>query len=220
MYCNRPVIGVVVIGLLGLALIFMFDPTHNYPATNTIIELLPGAEALIPVPTTMSGFMQWAGSLIGDPHLWIETNNSGIEVADYMQELVPGVQFGFRVAAGIVQRDILVRNLLNETVNATINCIMAPGPGTLGSAKAWWYIILAFVQILFNGGLAFLRPPSNVITRAAASGSIAASKVQQAGKGIWFRLTHCLRRLCSSKKKASAPPLATDDETPPNHVYV
>ena len=78
---------VVIVGLMGLALIFMFDPTHDYPTVEVDVELLPGEETAVRVPTTTSGFLKWAGTLIRNPYLWVETNVMGLEISFYQTRI-------------------------------------------------------------------------------------------------------------------------------------
>lgn len=186
MYCNKPVVGVSVIGLLGLALIFMFDPTHNYPTIQAEIDLTPGNATVIAVPTAMSGFMEWAGSIIGDPHLWIEIDVDGVELVDYKQVLSPGVQFGFPASYNVSKGELLVINLLNETISAIFTCVLAPTPGALGDAKAWWYVVFGILELIVTVALAIINPTgaatSNTVTRVPSTNSIAAAATATTSK--------------------------------------
>ena len=188
MYCNRPVIITAIVGLLGLSLIFMFDPTHDYPTLQDVIDLVPGASQTIKIPTTSSSFMQWSGALIGSPHLWVTSASNNLMLVDFAKILAAGVQLGIPINSTQAKNgSVIVMNIGNTTILSNITFTLAPSPTTLGTAKTWWYIIFAVLQSIIGSIIALIKPSSQVITRSPASGSLAASTNAQ---------QPCKRRAC------------------------
>jgi hypothetical protein len=177
MYCNKAVIIVTIMGLLSTCVIFMFDPTHDYPTIQIEVELDPGEETKIDVPTSTMGFMQWAGILIGNPYLWVASDTAKLELVEFARQVFPGIQIGLPVSNKTESGTTVIRNTGNETIVAHLNFTMAPTPSDLGSAKTWWYIILGLLETLISGGIAIIKPGSQTITRQAAPGSLAASRI-------------------------------------------
>lgn len=203
MYCNGAVSATTLVGLLCLSVIFMFDPTHDYPTVEKVVELEPGESCFVSVPASSSSFMQWAGSLISDPYLWVSANVAGLELAAYQREVVPGTIIGIPVAdsgsnagsshstspvypsdsgrtsgfassAAEGETGVIVANTSNDTVISTLRLTVASSPDSLGSAKTWWYIIVAAAQTLIGGGIAIIRP--SAASNAAGNGRSVKSK--------------------------------------------
>jgi hypothetical protein len=162
---NWPILVVTAIGLFGLILIFVFDPTHNYPTKSGIVDLSPGNSTNMSVPTSSTGFLQWAGTLISDPYLWVNSEVSDLEVIEFstvvtnvLLSIVPGVRLGVPMTYNTTTYGmVIVRNVGNESVSGTISFTVAPTPTALGNAKAWWYIVFGFLQTFIGCTLALLR---------------------------------------------------------------
>ncbi len=185
MMINRTVAVITLFGLVGLGIIFMFDPTHDYPTIEVEVDLLPGENATINIPTTSSSFMKWAGTLIADPYLWIQTNVDGLEMFEFAKLLLSDIQFGFPIKNYTITGTVTIINIKNITITATIMCILAPSPNALGSSKTWWYIALAFAQTLIGAGIAiFSRKANNVRSyiRKPSSNSLAGSTILSTSK--------------------------------------
>lgn len=193
MVVNKPVAGITVVGLLGLALIFMFDPTHDYPTISVAISLDPDENTTMRIPTMSSGFMEWAGTLIGSPHLWVKTDadTEGLILVDFLKTLKPSVEYGFDIANFTVNGTITIANLGNDTVSAIITCTIAPPPDVLGKAKTWWYIVLAFVQTLSSGGLALFNGQANIFNNKGQKVASTSTTASAAAKP-------CATRTCLS----------------------
>lgn len=169
MNINKTVILAVVIELILVMIMFMFDPTHNYPTMDINIELNPNQTISINVPTSSSGFLKWAGSLYKNPLLWLESNVGGISINDIMGELLPNAILGIFPSNETKNSGTLkVTNLNNYTTNATIIATMAPSPKELGNAKMWWWIIFIFLIIIANGFIAMLKPSIQLKMRPLA----------------------------------------------------
>lgn len=188
MYINKVVLVVTAVGFLGLVILFLFDPTHNYPTMSVEVELLPGEENTIRVPTTTSGFLQWSGTLLRNPYLWVETNVDGLHLVDYIRDVIPGAQIGFPARRNVTDKgEMKIRNDNNETVIAIVDCILAPRPGDLGSSKTWWYMVYGFIEVAIGGVIAIIKPSANVVIRAPAEakGAVANSAGTAKRRSRW-----------------------------------
>lgn len=204
MYCNAPALVVSLFGIVGLGIIFLFDPTHDYPTTANNITLQPGESITVPIPTSATGFLKWAGSLISDPYLWATTTNGQLELMDRAttsggNQLSPDVHIG--MPAVKVQSTInassgkaVVRNTGNTTLNTIVSFTMAPTPDKLGSAKTWWYMVFGFLQAIVGGIIATVPPGQQQ--------SSSATSTQSSQPSIFTRIkNHLLAARAAVKKK-------------------
>jgi len=201
MYCNKFVLLVAVLGLMGLAVIFMFDPTHNYPTIEIEVEMLPGEETIIRVPTSTTGFLKWAGTLLRNPLLWLETNVDGLSVSDYLADMVPGTMLGIEPPSppdgGTGEEgELVIVNTNNYTVTATLTATMAPSPSALGDSKAWWYIAYGVLQVVIASIIAMIKPTAQVFVRPPAKNTVGAAHGMIYRSGRCTKLRNLSARLC------------------------
>jgi len=208
MYCNAPALIVTLFGLLGLGIIFSFDPTHDYPTASSNITLQPGEEVAVDVPTTMTGFLKWAGRLISDPYLWAAISSGEVDIANYTKQLSPGVHVGMPAArvGNVSKGKAIVRNIGNATINTVVSFTMAPTPDKLGDAKAWWYVIFGFLQAMIGGVVATV-PPGQQGAGAASSSSTATAGGPSFLTRLKERLSSVIAKL--RRKKVSSTAMST-----------
>lgn len=221
-YCNKPVIGLTIAGLLCLSITFMFDPTHDYPTFRIDISLDPGENTSVTIPTSSTGFMQWSGALISNPYLWVSTDAQDLLLAEFGKMLIPGASLGIPITGVNQTGTTLIRNDGNETAVTNLSFTVAPSPDQLGSSKTWWYIVLAILQTLTGGIIAILKPSTTTgtttSTAVASTSSTTSSSTQQSCTcpPRSSLLTLIINIFCcwKKKKKTTTPKAATTAATP------
>lgn len=165
--CDRPVLLVAGIGLIGLFVIFLFDPTHDYPRIINEFDIGAGIEKNVPIPLVSSGFMQLSNGLVGDPYLWVTSNVDGIVLVEYAKALLSDAQLGVPASLNFSTQGVtIVRNTGNKSLRARIVFTIAPTPEDLSKAKTWWYVIFGAAQTVVAAIMAIRQSPTGAKVRS------------------------------------------------------
>src|SRR3990170_2002129 len=92
MGCSRLTIIVLLIGFMGIGIMYLFDPTRSFPTVKIQVTLKPGENFTLGIPKYNG--LQWLAGAWADPMLWIETDVKDFAI-DRVEALVPDTILGF-----------------------------------------------------------------------------------------------------------------------------
>jgi hypothetical protein len=199
MTINKLVIIVLLVGLIGLAVIFIFDPTHNFPSVSVTATLDPGENFTLHIPRYSAA--QYAVSLWMDPYYWIATTMGGLELGNLSKVLIPEEIRGFLPVDD--SGNLYIFNPTNESITSLLTGTRAPDPAKIGEYKAWWYMIFGIFEMIIASIIACIKPSPTVNIRPPADNSLATLTGNLQTKGrlasirntiVYFLTACCIRR--------------------------
>lgn len=172
MRVNRLVLIVLLLGCIGVGILYITDPTRTIPTVKFQITLKPGENITFGIPKD-NGW-KWLAQAAGDPFLFIETDAKDFAVKG-LQKLIPGGILGFPPFFDDPDSDsddVVIVNDGNETVTGTIGGSRAPAPDQWGNMGGFRIIAFGIFEMVIATIVSCLKPAPTVNVRQPAQGSI------------------------------------------------
>jgi hypothetical protein len=189
MLINKTVIIVLLLGLIGLTIIFICDPTRNLSASSKIqVTINPGENYTLTIPSYST--FQFMIALLTQPYYWVETTMAGLvlmgmnetEMVERARVLIPAE------IRGLLPVDdtghLCIFNPTNESITSLLTGTRAPDPNAVSDYKGWWYMVFGVFEMVIASIVACIKPAPTVNVRKAADGSIGTLTGTLKGEGM------------------------------------
>lgn len=196
---NKLILIVVALGVAGLGLIYLFDPTKSFPSAELTITLKPGENVTIHIPPFNA--LQFAISWFTTPYYWIQVGERGLTLLNYTESLIPDEIRGLIPVTD--DGKLCIFNPTGATIVTLLSGTRAPEPKELGAMKMWWYMIFGVFELIVASVIAVIKPTPTVNIRPPAKASLGQVSGQMVTDGtcstcrgcfIWLLGGCCLRR--------------------------